>query len=172
LKVSIFAWRLLRNRLPTKANLVTQGIISPDLHYCVTIAVVWSRLNTYFLHAALLILSGLWFSIGLVFQWRILTASQTTFFQFIYSAGSLRLRRSFMQLVWFACVWIVWNERNLKVIRNSANTVHQLLDKVKLFSYRWLRVTNVTLASSYIVGGRPLCYVWALTRCCFISLFM
>jgi hypothetical protein len=36
LKVPIFAWRLLRVRLPTKANLVTRGIISPDLHLCVT----------------------------------------------------------------------------------------------------------------------------------------
>jgi hypothetical protein len=36
LKVSIFSWRLLRDRLPTKANLVTRGIISPDLHLCVT----------------------------------------------------------------------------------------------------------------------------------------
>jgi hypothetical protein len=28
LKVSIFAWRLLRDKLPTKANLVSRGIIS------------------------------------------------------------------------------------------------------------------------------------------------
>ncbi|MCI57057.1 HcrVf2 protein-like protein, partial [Trifolium medium] len=36
LKVYIFAWRLLRDRLPTKVNLVTQGIISPDAHFCVS----------------------------------------------------------------------------------------------------------------------------------------
>ncbi|KAK2404810.1 hypothetical protein QL285_054116 [Trifolium repens] len=36
LKVSIFAWRLLRDRLPTKTNLVTRGILSPDLDTCVT----------------------------------------------------------------------------------------------------------------------------------------
>ncbi|GAU44198.1 hypothetical protein TSUD_373340 [Trifolium subterraneum] len=36
LKVSIFAWRLLRDRLPTKANLVTRGIISSEAHYCVS----------------------------------------------------------------------------------------------------------------------------------------
>ncbi|MCI37386.1 cysteine-rich receptor-like protein kinase, partial [Trifolium medium] len=28
LKISIFVWRLLRDRLPTKANLVTRGIIA------------------------------------------------------------------------------------------------------------------------------------------------
>ncbi|KAK2402105.1 hypothetical protein QL285_051652 [Trifolium repens] len=36
LKVSIFAWRLLRDRLPTKSNLVARGIISPEAHLCVT----------------------------------------------------------------------------------------------------------------------------------------
>jgi len=36
LKVSILAWRLLRNRLPTKDHLVTRDIISQDLQLCVT----------------------------------------------------------------------------------------------------------------------------------------
>jgi hypothetical protein len=29
-------WRLLRDRLPTKANLVVRGILSPELHFYVT----------------------------------------------------------------------------------------------------------------------------------------
>jgi hypothetical protein len=33
LKVSIFAWRLLHDRLPTKVNLVARGIIYPDSHF-------------------------------------------------------------------------------------------------------------------------------------------
>jgi len=36
LKVSILAWRLLRNRLPTKDNLVTRDIISQDSQMCMT----------------------------------------------------------------------------------------------------------------------------------------
>jgi hypothetical protein len=71
------------------------------------------------------------------------------FVQFTYSAGGLRLRKSFLQLVWLTCVWVVWNERNLKVFRNSANSVHQLLDKVETFSYRWMRTTTATLAINY-----------------------
>ncbi|GAU22999.1 hypothetical protein TSUD_98280 [Trifolium subterraneum] len=35
-KVSVLAWRLLRNRLPTKDNLVRRHIITPDAHFCVT----------------------------------------------------------------------------------------------------------------------------------------
>jgi hypothetical protein len=36
LKVSIFAWHLLRDRLPTKTNLVSRGILAPNLQDCVT----------------------------------------------------------------------------------------------------------------------------------------
>jgi hypothetical protein len=35
LKVSIYAWRLLRDRLPTKTNLITRGILSTAAHFCV-----------------------------------------------------------------------------------------------------------------------------------------
>jgi len=36
LKVSILAWRLLRNRLPTKSNLAVRGIMVQDEHLCVS----------------------------------------------------------------------------------------------------------------------------------------
>jgi hypothetical protein len=35
-KVSICAWCLLRNSLPTKDNLAKRGIISKEAHYCVS----------------------------------------------------------------------------------------------------------------------------------------
>jgi hypothetical protein len=47
--------------------------------------------------------------------------------QFTYSAGGLRVWRSFLR------VWVVWNERNLRVFGNTENNVHKLLDKVKFF---------------------------------------
>ena len=34
-KVSIFAWRLLRDRLPTKSNLVTRSVIDSEASLCV-----------------------------------------------------------------------------------------------------------------------------------------
>jgi hypothetical protein len=71
------------------------------------------------------------------------------FLQFSYSAGGLRARRSLMQLIWLACVWVLWNERNLRLFGTSANSVHQLLEKVKMFSYRWLKATNVSLVTNY-----------------------
>ncbi|GAU19784.1 hypothetical protein TSUD_182190 [Trifolium subterraneum] len=36
LKVSVLAWRLLRDMLPTKSNLVARGILSSEAHHCVS----------------------------------------------------------------------------------------------------------------------------------------
>jgi hypothetical protein len=36
LKVSMYVWRLLHNKLPTKDNLVRRVIISQENHYCVS----------------------------------------------------------------------------------------------------------------------------------------
>jgi hypothetical protein len=72
--------------------------------------------------------------------------------QFTYSVGGLRARRSFLQLIWLANLWVVWNERNLRLFRHSANYVHQLLAKVKMFSYRWLKTTHINLVSN--------CHCW------------
>jgi hypothetical protein len=148
LKVFIFAWRLLRDRLPTKTNLVSRGMLAPDLHYCMTGCGGIETARHLFLSCS--IFGSLW---GLVRSWigfSAMYASSLTdhFVQFTSSVGVLRARRSFLQLIWLACVWVVWDERNHRVFKNSANYVHQLLDKVKLFSYRWLRTTVVTLATN------------------------
>jgi hypothetical protein len=62
--------------------------------------------------------------------------------------------------------------KKFRIFRNSENSVHQLLDKVKLFSYRWLRTTNVTLVSNFHCWwSRPLLCLgidWLL----FIVLFL
>ncbi|KAK2445376.1 hypothetical protein QL285_016316 [Trifolium repens] len=101
------------------------------------------ELGTYFYHAVLSVRS--WIDFSAVDAYSLFDH----FVQFTFSAGGLRARRSFLQLVWLACVWVVWNERNLQVFRNPENTMHQLMDKVKLLSYRWLQTTYVTLATNF-----------------------
>lgn len=55
------------------------------------------------------------------------------FIQFIYASGRLNARSLFLQLIWFICVWIVWNERNNMLFNNTETSIPQLLDKVKFY---------------------------------------
>ncbi|MCI00433.1 cysteine-rich receptor-like protein kinase, partial [Trifolium medium] len=61
LKVSVLAWRLLRNRLPTKDNLVARNIISHDACFCVNGCGTLETANHLFLFSALFsLLCGIW----------------------------------------------------------------------------------------------------------------
>ncbi|PNX77400.1 hypothetical protein L195_g033366, partial [Trifolium pratense] len=106
LKVSILAWRLLRDRLPTKTNLVTRCIISADARYCVSGFRAW--IGSMAVDANNL---------------------PDHYVQFTQSVGGQRARQSFMQLIWLACVWIMWHERNHMLFRNTVSSLHQMLDK-------------------------------------------
>jgi hypothetical protein len=59
------------------------------------------------------------------------------------------LRYRCLQLIWLTCVWVMWNERNHRLFWNAASPVTHLLEKVKIFSFRWLKTIDVTLASNY-----------------------
>ncbi|KAK2361308.1 hypothetical protein QL285_086472 [Trifolium repens] len=149
LKISIFAWRLLRDRLPTKSNLVARGIISPEDQFCVFGCGGVESAQHLFLSCSTF--GSLW---PLVRSWiGFSTVDAHTlpahFVQFTYSVGGLRARRSFLQLIWLACVWVLWNERNHRLFRNAACHATHLLEKVKMFSFRWLKATHVTFASNY-----------------------
>ncbi|PNX91700.1 kinesin-like protein, partial [Trifolium pratense] len=149
LKVSIFAWRLLRDRLPTKSNLVSRGILSSAAHLCISGCGEAESAHHLFISCSCF--GSLW---ALVCSWIgvPLTSSTTIrdhFVQFTYLAGGSRARRSFLQLIWLASVWVIWTERNHRLFTGSTSTISQLLDKIKLFSYRWLKTTSVTLVSNY-----------------------
>ncbi|CAJ2627870.1 unnamed protein product [Trifolium pratense] len=143
LKVSICAWRLLRDRLPTKANLVTRGILSTEAHLCTYGCGEVESAQHLFLSCSFY--GSLW---SLVSSWigsSVVTAQTLSdhFIQFTDSAGGSRARRSFMQLIWLACVWVVWTERNHRLFKGSANSVHHMLDKIKTFSYSELCITGL-----------------------------
>jgi hypothetical protein len=90
LKVSIFACRLLRDRLPTMTNLVTWGILSPDLDTCVTGCATLSLRNTCSFLLAPLVHFGHSFGLGLAFRRRMHIVSQIILFSsLIQRAGPL-----------------------------------------------------------------------------------
>ncbi|PNX91557.1 heat shock protein [Trifolium pratense] len=106
LKVSIFAWRLLRDRQSRPITFIS----------CSFFGSLWALVCT-------------WIDISSTSS----TTIQDHFDQFTYSAGGSRARRSFLQLIWLVSIWVIWTERNHRLFRGSTSIPHQLLDKIKLF---------------------------------------
>lgn len=119
LKVSILAWRLLRDTLPTKINLLWRGILPSEAITCVAGCGNDESTHHLFLHCELF--GSLWQHIR---NWIGISGVDPFtlhdhFFQFTNSIGGSTKRRSFMQMLWLLCVWIVWNERNNRIFKTS-----------------------------------------------------
>ncbi|GAU31104.1 hypothetical protein TSUD_212110 [Trifolium subterraneum] len=157
LKVSICAWRLLRDRLPTRANLVSRGIISQEAHLCVSgCGDIESAQHLFFTCGTF---GSLWSVVRLWIGFSSVDHQNPLghFLNFVGVLGEHRARRSFLQPILLACVWVLWNERNNRLFRNTAQTAPQMFDKVKLYSFWWLKKANVTsVAKLYSWWSTPL----------------
>jgi hypothetical protein len=149
-KLSVLAWRLLRNRLPTRDNLVRRNIIAHDSQLCVSSCGGVESAHHLFLSCP--VFASLW---GLVRHW-VGTSStdpfklhHNHFVQFVHSAGGNRARRSFMQLLWLSCTLVVWQERNSRIFKAKESTVLQMLEKVKVHSLWWMKPYNVNISLNY-----------------------
>ena len=143
LKVSVFAWRLIRDRLPTKANLALRGVIPADDIFCVSGCGHVETADHLFLLCPTF--ASLWQHVR---DWiDFLGVDCNTIAdhleQFIHMIGVGKTKSSFMQLIWLLCSWVIWNERNNRLFNNSVTLVPRLLDKVKLLSLGWLKAKKV-----------------------------
>jgi hypothetical protein len=139
LKVSIFAWRLIHNRLPTKANLAARGIIQSEATYCVSRCGHVETTDHLFLSCTSF--APLWEEVR---RWIGFVGADSNnisdhLMQFIFMTGVSKAKRSFLQLIWLLCTWVLWNERNNRLFNNVVTDVSRLLDKIKLLSLAWLK---------------------------------
>jgi hypothetical protein len=54
-----------------------------------------------------------------------------------------------MKLLWLACVWVIWKERNNRVFNQKDLDIHQIIDNVKRVSFQWIKASLTTFAYSY-----------------------
>jgi len=99
MKVSIVAWRLLKDRLPTKVNLQRRGIIQAADTMCVLGCGKHESASHLFLHCD--VFGSLWQHIR---SWIGVSGVDPHnvsehFHQFIHYTGFTKARRSFLQLI-------------------------------------------------------------------------
>jgi len=133
----------VRDRLPTRSNLLDRGIIT--IVYAACLAGCGHLETSQHLFLSCTFYGSLWYE-----AWSWIGVSGPAphsisehFYQFTHSAGGLRAKRSFLQLVWLLCAWIIWNDRNNKLFNNVSSSIPQLLEKVKHYSLWWLKARVV-----------------------------
>jgi hypothetical protein len=132
LKVSVLAWRLLRNRLPTRDNLVRRHIITPDSQLCVTGCGGVETVHHLFLSC--LVFASLW---HLIRGWVDTSTTdlyqlQDHFIQFVYSAGGTVLDASSCNS--FGSVAFGWCGKN-EIIGSSRQMNHRSFSCLRKSKY-------------------------------------
>jgi len=74
---------------------------------------------------------------------------QHHFTQFTKMVGMPRFTHLYFNVIWFATVWVIWNERNNMIFQQTVSTPFLLLEKVKLNSFSWLKAKQVSFSYSY-----------------------
>ena len=144
LKVSIVAWRLLKDWLPTRVDLLLRSILQAEGVRCVAGCGFEESASHLFLHCEVFELLWqyirTWIGMSDVDPLNI----SEHFLQFMHYTGHSKARRSFLQLLCLLCVWLIWSERNNRVFNNIETRILRLLDQVKFHSLWWFKANNVT----------------------------
>jgi len=148
-KVSVFVWRLLRDRLPTKDDLARRRIIQATDTACPTACGMLETAKHLFLDCGTF--GSIW---SLVFHWLGISSViggelRHHFLQFTHMAGLPRSTHLHLRVIWFASVWVIWKERNNRVFNNVVTAPPILLEKIKLNSFLWLKSKRAHFSYSY-----------------------
>ncbi|XP_024636284.1 uncharacterized protein [Medicago truncatula] len=148
-KVSLFVWRLFRNRLPTKENLVHRRVIQPDNVACASRCGHPETAKHLFLDYN--IFGSLWYHVWLWLSISFVNPGDIRhhFQQFTNMARLPRATHLFLRIIWFATAWVLWKERNNHDFQNTVCYSSILLEKVKLNSFSWLKAKETTFNYNY-----------------------
>jgi hypothetical protein len=149
LKVIIFAWRLFRDRLPTKDNLFCRHVITFDAHNCAGECGEMETSSHLFFHCDFF--RSIWI---LILRWigvySILHSDASNFFiQFSFLGGVAKSKQNILQAIWFATVWEIWKVRNNRVFNDRMCTSQQVVDKIKSTTFMWLKGKYINLPLNY-----------------------
>jgi hypothetical protein len=136
-KVIAFAWKLLRNRLPTRARLAYRGV---EVNGGSVICVHCQRIEETEVHLFLFcdFAMQVWMEI---FRWLglviIIPPNLSLLFDCLIMLARNKKVRSGYSLIWHATVWMIWNSHNNVIFSNGGISPEEVVDAIKLISWRW-----------------------------------
>ncbi|CAJ2673626.1 unnamed protein product [Trifolium pratense] len=136
-KVGVFGWRLLLDKLPTRANLASKGILSsPHDLPCVFCFQVAEDCNHLFFSCNKV--TELWRQVCLWLgcDYNLQEVGCKHFLSFgliIKSKKGKKVRH----LIWLATTWCLWRTRNNILFRGDKADFSALLDQIRFISWLW-----------------------------------
>jgi hypothetical protein len=136
-KVIAFSWKLLRNRLPTRANLLYRGIeVAEGMDFCVHCQRhVETEVHLFlFCDFATWMWKGIFRWLGLVI---VIPPNLSVLFDCFRAAAKSKKVGFGYSLIWHATVWSMWSSRNNAIFSNGVIDPEEVIDAIKMLSWRW-----------------------------------
>ena len=163
LKVSMFAWLLFHNRLPTKDNLMRRRVLSINDQLCTGECECTEDRDHLFVTCVFYcniwhLICG-WLGICLVSPHKILSHLH----HFCGLRGFSKNICLTFKMIWLADVYVIWKERNMCIFQHEEETIHSIIEQVKIIVFWWFKSKIVSFDFHYNVWRQnPLMYLTAV----------
>jgi len=139
LKVSLFAWRLLQNQIPTKDNLVHRQVLPVNDQLCTWGCGSTEDRDHLFVLCAFygniwVLICG-WLGFRTVSSLNLLSHMR----HFYGLGGGSKFTVIALKMIWLATVYVIWKEINERIFRNNEASIHDICEHVKLTVFWWFK---------------------------------
>jgi hypothetical protein len=141
-KVIVFSWQLLQDRIPTRQNLRRrQVLVGATDSSCVFCGAVEESVDHIFVSCDRI--SSVWYRVSrwLGVEYVSPNSIMQVFESFFGLGVGCRVRLGFI-LVWHAVVWTILTSRNDIIFAGGSSTIDNIVDRVKLSSWKWFLGKN------------------------------
>lgn len=136
-KVVALSWKVLLDRIPTRWNLRRRNALPPEVSVrCVLCEEEMEISNHLFVHCP--VARGIWLEL---LKWvdSMFIMPQSVFNHWLcWNAGASnkKMIKGF-RLIWHATIWVIWKARNDKIFNDKVKEVLEIVEEVKVLSWRW-----------------------------------
>ncbi|PNX76751.1 receptor-like kinase [Trifolium pratense] len=130
LKVAVFVWRLIQNRVPTKDNLFKRGVLNESQIGCANGCEAVESASHLFFECPTSV--TVWQQI---LAWLKLSSAlhnnvSANLNQFASLLGSGRMKEARLSVIWFVNIWVLW--KNERIFKDSNRTQENLVEEIKV----------------------------------------
>ncbi|XP_058742452.1 uncharacterized protein LOC131614937 [Vicia villosa] len=142
-KVKLFGWRLLRNRLATRDQLIRRGILEGDDNCrCPLCNSAAESSEHLFLRCnwSVRIWADIWGWLGILPLRNNASTNCRSHFLSTFHALNNKVGKGREVSVWLATCWCLWNARNGIIFNNETLDIDEILFKIKMLTWWWLQI--------------------------------
>ncbi|KAK2424703.1 hypothetical protein QL285_035035 [Trifolium repens] len=136
-KVSIFGWRLLLEKLPTRESLFSKGVITNVLDSCCVLCCnhVESISHVFFqCHVSNSVWLFIFKRMGVS---PIMNATVQQHFLLFGDFIKSKVNKRFRHVIWLATTWCIWRWRNQIIFQGDRANVSTIVDQIIYMSWFW-----------------------------------